>query len=494
LSTMHFLKFPENKFEVLKLLEHSVKVLKNLENKLESMRILENKLESMRILENKLESLKLQENQQVDGLWTVAESRERAENEPRTNRESRTCRGGENEPSQKPKTDGGGEDPSRPPPTSFGCAGCFINRGKGKRKPNLGGVKAGRKTGERPGNQKVPAGDKARLMATLGVSYPFILRITSSRILRSERWPSKSKDNSGLVGKSYNTTGNLEEGIGSEDPETGAYDLDRSGGAKPMILRLPADEGVERRVKHTTAEITRWSEAGKLRGPHSWRGLVMPGYVRSRLSYTAPVDRSRDVDFMMSLMRSDNRFADAFARYDSGGASGSGGSRARDSEGGEDGDDTGGEDGGDDTNFFRKKSGNAAVQAVYKKNCRLFPSDMSLGKIPLKDKTLEVKSVEKRFPSDMSLGNILPPWHQFLDQKIRGAHFSLGIVAGERFAIELTPSTFPQRHFAGDMFPQRHVAGKRVGMLLGKPSNVVVYRMITHNRKWLICIASEGIK
>ncbi|GKG11395.1 hypothetical protein Tco_0342795, partial [Tanacetum coccineum] len=26
--------------------------------------------------------------------------------------------------------DGGGEDPSRPPPTSFGCASCFINRGK----------------------------------------------------------------------------------------------------------------------------------------------------------------------------------------------------------------------------------------------------------------------------------------------------------------------------------------------------------------------------
>ncbi|GKF21672.1 hypothetical protein Tco_0070310, partial [Tanacetum coccineum] len=74
----------------------------------------------------------------------------------------------------------------------------------------------------------------------------------------------------------------------------------------------------------------------------------------------------------------------------------------------------------------------------------------------------------------MSLGKILPPWHQFLDQKIHGAHFSLGIVAGERFAIELTPSTFPQRHFAGDMFPQRHVAGEKVGMLLGKASNVVV--------------------
>ncbi|GJV68599.1 glycoside hydrolase, catalytic domain-containing protein [Tanacetum coccineum] len=199
--------------------------------------------------------------------------------------------------------------------------------------------------------------------------------------------------------------------------------------------------------EHTTAEINAMVRGGKLRGHIPGVGPVMPGYVRSRLSYTAPVDRSRDVDFMMSLMRSDNRFADAFARYDSGGASGSGGSRARDRE---DGDDTGGEDGGDDTIviFSGKKSGNAAVQAVYKKNCRLFPSDMSLGKI-------------------------LPPWHQFLDQKIRGAHFSLGIVAGERFAIELTPSTFPQRHFAGDMFPQRHVAGEKVGMLLGKASNVV---------------------
>ncbi|GKE37771.1 hypothetical protein Tco_1461176, partial [Tanacetum coccineum] len=58
LSTLHFLKFPENSFEVLKLLEISVEVLK----------IQENKLESMTMLKNKLESLKLQENQPVDGL------------------------------------------------------------------------------------------------------------------------------------------------------------------------------------------------------------------------------------------------------------------------------------------------------------------------------------------------------------------------------------------------------------------------------------------
>ncbi|GJS94731.1 hypothetical protein Tco_0801699 [Tanacetum coccineum] len=70
----------------------------------------------------------------------------------------------------------------------------------------------------------------------------------------------------------------------------------------------------------------------------------------------------------------------------------------------------------------------------------------------------------RSFPSDMSLGNLVPPWHQFLDQKIRGAHFSLGIVAEERFVIELTPS----------MFPQRHVAGEGVRMLLGKGLITVV--------------------
>ncbi|GJS72660.1 hypothetical protein Tco_0705501 [Tanacetum coccineum] len=66
LSTWHFLKFPENSFEVLKFPENSFEVLKLLENSVEVLKILENKLESMKILENKLESLKLHENQPVD--------------------------------------------------------------------------------------------------------------------------------------------------------------------------------------------------------------------------------------------------------------------------------------------------------------------------------------------------------------------------------------------------------------------------------------------
>ncbi|GKC03880.1 hypothetical protein Tco_0995490 [Tanacetum coccineum] len=122
-------------------------------------------------------------------------------------------------------------------------------------------------------------------------------------------------------------------------------------------------------------------------------------------------------------MRSDNRFADAFARYDSGGASGSGGSRVRDSEGGEDGDDTRGEDGGDETSlvmiicslvccgeciqvlvdFFRKKSGNAAVQAVYiKKIADFSPATFRWGKIsPAKGQN---SRSEKRLKSPNSKG------------------------------------------------------------------------------------------
>ncbi|GJR48105.1 hypothetical protein Tco_1316208 [Tanacetum coccineum] len=436
--------------------------------------------------------------------------------------------------------DGGGEDPSRPPPTSFGCAGCFINRGK--RKPNLGGVKAGRKTRERTRNQvlkdavaankgrpieigfedradntvvptgpystqwgnyfgemirsiplyypswqKVPAGDKARLMATLGSTYNL------EPHMRSERWPRIEGYIQAQFGKSYNTNkATLKREHWIRDPETGAYDLDRIRRGKPdeytddewekyinfwndpanaqraetnrlnrskstvvsrhgsrsipltrhlmkmtsatqeepseidTFYRLHTVNGVfqdpealrmydrmrelEATGEHTTAEINAMVRGGKLRGHIPGVGPVMPGYVRSRLSYTAPVDRSRDVDFMMSLMRSDNRFADAFARYDSGGASGSGGSRARDRE---DGDDTGGEDGGDDTKvspatcrwgIYCHRGTNSLTKKYVGPTFRwglllgnvlpsslphqLFPSDISLG---------------IDFPSDMSL-------------------------------------------------------------------------------------------
>ncbi|GJV05246.1 F-box domain containing protein [Tanacetum coccineum] len=326
--------------------------------------------------------------------------------------------------------DGGGED--RPPPhhVPSGCMGCFANQNE----PDiihLGGVKTGRKTRERTRNQvlkdavaankgrpieigfedradnkvvptgpystqwgnyfgemirsiplyyhswqKVPAGDKARLMATLGSTYNL------EPHMRSERWPRIEGYIQAQFGKSYNTNkATLKREHWIRDPETGAYDLDRIRRGKPdeytddewekyinfwndpanaqraetnrlnrskstvvsrhgsrsipltrhlmkmtsatqeepseidTFYRLHTVNGVfqdpealrmydrmrelEATGEHTTAEINAMVRGGKLRGHIPGVGPVMPGYVRSRLSYTAPVDRSRDVDFMM---------------------------------------------------------------------------------------------------------------------------------------------------------------------------------------------------
>ncbi|GKA23850.1 hypothetical protein Tco_0709883 [Tanacetum coccineum] len=73
--------------------------------------------------------------------------------------------------------DGGGEDPSRPPPTSFGCAGCFINRGKGKRKPNLGGRAASR----------LNTRDKTRNLSLKEIAETKVCRCTTPLGRRSRR-------------------------------------------------------------------------------------------------------------------------------------------------------------------------------------------------------------------------------------------------------------------------------------------------------------------
>ncbi|GJX70217.1 hypothetical protein Tco_0307388 [Tanacetum coccineum] len=133
-----------------------------------------------------------------------------------------------------------------------------------------------------------------------------------------------------------------------------------------------------------------------------------------------------DVDFMMSLMRSDNRFADSlFARHEFSGASGVAGVRARDSD-----DNTGGGIGGEDDEL----------------SCYMFIRDRS-------------------FPIDMSLGeSTTARGHQFLDQKIRGAHYSLGNVL---------PSSLPHQLFPSDIslgicFPSDMSLAKRSECCWGK--------------------------
>nr|GEW32475.1 hypothetical protein [Tanacetum cinerariifolium] len=82
LSTLHFLKFPYNSFEVLKLLENSVEVLKILENKLESMKILENKLELLKLHENQPLAVNSSRDRGVEA--EPRPSQDRAENEPKS--------------------------------------------------------------------------------------------------------------------------------------------------------------------------------------------------------------------------------------------------------------------------------------------------------------------------------------------------------------------------------------------------------------------------
>ncbi|GJW87091.1 reverse transcriptase domain-containing protein [Tanacetum coccineum] len=175
---------------------------------------------------------------------------------------------------------------------------------------------------------------------------------------------------------------------------------------------FPSSKGARGVVsRHTTAEINAMVRGGKLRGHIPGVGLVLPGYVRSRLSYSAPVDRRNDVDFMVSLMRSDDRFADAFARYDSG-------------------------------------RGAREWGQHIKKICRLFPSDMSLGKGDSKRQNSRLgkrcKSSNSSYPSECRGG---------------------------------------VRHVAGDTFPQRHVAGEGVRKLLGKGLITVVFRVSRSKNK-----------
>ncbi|GJU95747.1 putative reverse transcriptase domain-containing protein [Tanacetum coccineum] len=92
--------------------------------------------------------------------------------------------------------DGGGDD--RPPPHQIptGCGGCLGNRGKGTRKPNLGGRRAGRQhTPRRPGTSERP--DASRSIAahgptTLGSSFESCRCTTlpGVKCRQSRRWGS----------------------------------------------------------------------------------------------------------------------------------------------------------------------------------------------------------------------------------------------------------------------------------------------------------------
>ena len=107
--------------------------------------------------------------------------------------------------------------------------------------------------------------------------------------------------------------------------------------------------------KYTDQQINEMVRGGKLRGHIPGLGPVLPGYVTSRPSYSASdYATSSKVDFIFDVLRSDDRYSDHFARWESGGAgssgagsSGAGGSRGIDQDDAGEGNPSEGDDGED---------------------------------------------------------------------------------------------------------------------------------------------------
>ncbi|GJV01755.1 ALP1-like protein [Tanacetum coccineum] len=73
----------------------------------------------------------------------------------------------------------------------------------------------------------------------------------------------------------------------------------------------------------------------------------------------------------------------------------------------------------------------------------------------------------------MSSGNMCHRGTNILTENYVGPTVLLGIVAGERIPVELSPSNIPQRHVARERYPQRQVARESPELSLGIVVNVV---------------------
>ncbi|GJS79942.1 hypothetical protein Tco_0729823 [Tanacetum coccineum] len=263
--------------------------------------------------------------------------------------------------------DGSGED--RPPPHHVpnGCMGCFANRGKVKRKPNLGGSAAGR----------MNTRDKTRNLSLKKITdkkgpTQFDLRPH----MESPEW---TEINAGIqqhLQKAYNTNkAAFKAQHWVIDPTTGTYDVEKIRRHISETLRRisvacsPSSEmrqklrhqeypslidtffvaytvngeflqdenrriyeemkRLEATITYTDDEINRLARRGKQRGHIPGVGRVLPA--RATVGPSTPASEStlnslhKKVDFMMSLFKSDSKYSDMFSQFESGGASGSGG-------------------------------------------------------------------------------------------------------------------------------------------------------------------------
>nr|GEV54247.1 hypothetical protein [Tanacetum cinerariifolium] len=180
-------------------------------------------------------------------------------------------------------SDGGGEDYPPPHYVPSGCGGCFANRGKGKRKPNLGGRAAG----------KLNTHDKTRNLS--------LKEITNTKGPVSIRFELHDKQTFMPPGEH---AAHWSSYIGEE------------------MRRLEAT------CTYIDNEINLLARGGKQRGHIPGVGRVLPTWATA--SPSTPAHEStlnslhKKVDFMMSLFKSDSKYSDIFSQFESGGGSGSG--------------------------------------------------------------------------------------------------------------------------------------------------------------------------
>ncbi|GJW30407.1 F-box domain containing protein [Tanacetum coccineum] len=326
--------------------------------------------------------------------------------------------------------DGGGED--RPPPhhVPTGCMGCFANRGKGKRKPNLGGRAAGRlNTRDKTRNLSLkeitdkkgpvpirfelrdkqtlmPLGDHAahwssyigEVIRGVPLYYPSWLKVPKERkaalhykILGSTQFdlsphmesPNWTEINAGIqqhLQKAYNTNkAAFKAQHWVIDPTTGTYNVEKIRRARPEDITAEEwDKGIAQLLRSTRRSLT----------PSSWHTLLTGNSFRMRTGEMRRLEATStyaDDEINRLARRGKQRgHIPGVGRFESGGASGSGGcgddEESADDQ--EDEDEDGDGDMGPTVSMEIVAGEGIHVELSDKSLGKGIPSDMSLGKAP----------------------------------------------------------------------------------------------------------------
>ncbi|GJT92645.1 F-box domain containing protein [Tanacetum coccineum] len=438
--------------------------------------------------------------------------------------------------------DGGGED--RPPPhhVPTGCGGCFANRGKGKRKPNLGGRAAGRlhtrdktrnlslkeitdKKGPVPIRFEVPKERKAALITDIGTQFDLRPHMES---------PDWTEIDAGIqqhLQKAYNTNkAAFKAQHWVIDPETGTYNVEKIRRARPEAITAEewdkyiqfwndprnisrAAQNRENRAKSTVISRQGSRSLARLRdemrqssATQEYPSLIDTFFVAHTVNGVFTRDEDRLIYEEMRRLEATGTYTDdeinrlarrgkqrghipgvgrvlparatASPKFESGGANRSGGC-GDDEESADDQEDEDGD--GDGDNFDL---------STYKE---YYPQRHVAGDNTQLTNYRNYLISTRTFHSDMSSGNMCHRCTNYLTEKYVGLTVSLGIVAEERIPGEHSPVKIPQRQVARERYPQRQVARESPEMSLGNVVNVVVVNnILTRLSRWKLKTLSIG--